>query len=144
MDFTSQCTFWCSVLSDNSMESFVVPVESSQCTFWCSVLSDEVDGKVYVWRPKGSQCTFWCSVLSDLRGDDSRFVLFGLNAPSGAQCFPTRRVYATGLGPEMSQCTFWCSVLSDADGDELIQDVHAVSMHLLVLSAFRLADGGDR
>ena len=65
MDFTSQCTFWCSVLSDNSMESFVVPVESSQCTFWCSVLSDEVDGKVYVWRPKGSQCTFWCSVLSD-------------------------------------------------------------------------------
>ena len=114
MDFTSQCTFWCSVLSDNSMESFVVPVESSQCTFWCSVLSDEVDGKVYVWRPKGSQCTFWCSVLSDLltgvTGDGIRSVSMHLLVLSAFR--PARRQSAHG-------------------------PASPVSMHLLVLSAFR-------
>ena len=37
-----------------------------------------------------------------------------LNAPSGAQCFPTEDndVIMTGIRP--SQCTFWCSVLSDS------------------------------
>ena len=38
-----------------------------------------------------------------------------LNAPSGAQCFPTK--IPGKLVPKRvsgSQCTFWCSVLSDA------------------------------
>ena len=37
----------------------------SQCTFWCSVLSDVASR--YGHRPSrpGSQCTFWCSALSD-------------------------------------------------------------------------------
>ena len=35
-----------------------------------------------------------------------------LNAPSGAQCFPTKIIEHYMLR-EMSQCTFWCSVLSD-------------------------------
>ena len=38
----SQCTFWCSVLSDpesqDRWDNYRVP---SQCTFWCSVLSDK-------------------------------------------------------------------------------------------------------
>ena len=113
----------------------------SQCTFWCSVLSDcvGVDGAVRCARrlnaPFGaqcfptpnkldsynamynfmSQCTFWCSVLSDsayLRPRD--FIFSGcLNAPFGAQCFPTSNT-----------STMWAT--SDS-----------VSMHLLVLSAFR-------
>ena len=60
----------------------------------------------------GSQCTFWCSVLSDVGFTTQKNWLAGLNAPFGAQCFPTRS--RTG-------CLGWC----------------AVSMHLLVLSAFR-------
>ena len=36
-----------------------------------------------------------------------------LNAPFGAQCFPTASRTADCLGETLSQCTFWCSVLSD-------------------------------
>ena len=60
-----------------------------------------------------SQCTFWCSVLSDLAGA------------------PSERRFS------LSQCTFWCSVLSDARALEQYYDKKRVSMHLLVLSAFR-------
>ena len=109
----SQCTFWCSVLSDAECPTRKTEFQVSQCTFWCSVLSDmSVDE--FVNAPLSSQCTFWCSVLSDhlrtdLRGsrllvsmhllvlsafrprnlgfEDAPF--WGLNAPSGAQCFPT-------------------------------------------------------
>mgnify|MGYP001023800514 CR=1 FL=1 len=59
-----------------------------------------------------------------------------LNAPSGAQCFPTLRIQSSGFGLRMSQCTFWCSVLSDSAWS-LITGLDVVSMHLLVLSAFR-------
>ena len=62
----------------------------------------------------GSQCTFWCSVLSD---SWIRTILL--------RCL-------------MSQCTFWCSVLSDARKSRLLMQKVCVSMHLLVLSAFRL------
>ena len=86
----------------------------------------------------------------------------GLNAPFGAQCFPTRGVDAELHGHLQSQCTFWCSVLSDrrrgADAAQRVclnapfgaqcfptlptaltvgGQTIKVSMHLLVLSAFR-------
>ena len=64
----------------------------------------------------------------------------GLNAPSGAQCFPTRGRPPNHTKPHRrSQCTFWCSVLSDSQ-KRLTRDCEnlRVSMHLLVLSAFRL------
>ena len=83
--------------------------------------------------PSGAQCFPTRLTVKSMCG-----VLRGLNAPSGAQCFPTSAPTSFVDSLFSSQCTFWCSVLSDADGDELIQDVHAVSMHLLVLSAFRL------
>ena len=39
-----------------------------------------------------SQCTFWCSVLSDPFATPlNDQTLYCLNAPSDAQCFPTRR-----------------------------------------------------
>ena len=60
-----------------------------------------------------------------------------LNAPFGAQCFPTKdRPFARGAGCT-SQCTFWCSVLSDKITVGLEWSDPRVSMHLLVLSAFR-------
>ena len=61
-----------------------------------------------------SQCTFWCSVLSD-------------------------KVAVQGPGHGfLSQCTFWCSVLSDIKSCVPSSEALPVSMHLLVLSAFRL------
>ena len=87
-------------------------VTPSQCTFWCSVLSDRNDHHGDR-APFESQCTFWCSVLSDPRPAPVRHPsMLGLNAPSGAQCFPT------------------------PPGDPA-WDFVSVSMHLLVLSAFR-------
>ena len=87
----------------------------SQCTFWCSVLSDRITVEQLRAMPKASQCTFWCSVLSDNWSTEEggnrllvsmhllvlsafrhsgalpKAVLTGsLNAPSGAQCFPTQ------------------------------------------------------
>ena len=85
----------------------------SQCTFWCSVLSDEFVEQGIRQAPVVSQCTFWCSVLSDLRTGG----LIGM--------------------ADKSQCTFWCSVLSDWVSRHARRPFQ-VSMHLLVLSAFRL------
>ena len=86
----------------------------------------------------------------------------GLNAPSGAQCFPTHITRRACRNSIVSQCTFWCSVLSDwkpfgkrrmpteclnaPSGAQCFPTRRSrravpstkVSMHLLVLSAFRL------
>ena len=69
-------------------------------------------------------------------------VVIRLNAPSGAQCFPTRTQHLGYVADfEASQCTFWCSVLSDEDAAQLpLLRTATVSMHLLVLSAFRHSD----
>ena len=111
-------------------------IRRSQCTFWCSVLSDLLtrpsEGRLRVsmhllvlsafrrlWTARRccsrsrSQCTFWCSVLSDLGG------------------------LVLKMWPILSQCTFWCSVLSDAMESTTATSAMTVSMHLLVLSAFR-------
>ena len=91
--------------------------KKSQCTFWCSVLSDGPYTRGFGFEfYQESQCTFWCSVLSDglTDGWTALPVVIRLNAPSGAQCFPTAR-----MGQRIR--------------------AHHVSMHLLVLSAFRLA-----
>ena len=88
-------------------------LERSQCTFWCSVLSDDerasdadVDGGVSMHLLVLS--AFRHQILS--RDADEA----GLNAPFGAQCFPTSRHRGRKqLNRPASQCTFWCSVLSD-------------------------------
>ena len=85
----SQCTFWCSVLSDNDGPVLNEVLSASQCTFWCSVLSDGEEA-THVLLFDASQCTFWCSVLSDPE-EKSPFIFYVVR----------------------SQCTFWCSVLSD-------------------------------
>ena len=112
----SQCTFWRSVLSDP--KEIYVPGngEWSQCTFWRSVLSDERIEEVYpdlvgegLNAPSGAQRFPTLAIWESVTTRP-----FRLNAPFGAQCFPTERPLASPLG---SSC---------------------VSMHLLVLSAFRL------
>ena len=122
MEDVSQCTFWCSVLSDAGVtRQTIYRWIGSQCTFWCSVLSDSSSAKTGRSPTFRSQCTFWCSVLSD----EAKPVI-------SAQ-------------PTMSQCTFWCSVLSDEMGGAVRQTPDVlVSMHLLVLSAFRLSNRTSR
>ena len=139
-----------------------VPSLLSQCTFWCSVLSD-VSERVAEKLPLN--VSMHLLVLSAFRplglplhaGWSLR-----LNAPFGAQCFPTTRPGCGTSPPPESQCTFWCSVLSDIDTcgieqspasrlnapfgaqcfptnkwDPPLKQPNLVSMHLLVLSAFR-------
>ena len=183
----SQCTFWCSVPSDQANQSrrrrtsclnapsgaqcFRTPTSRRWRSFSLSGLN----------APSGAQCfPTMCSnvaavaglavsmhllVLSALRHCESSLHDYQgprLNAPSGAQCFPTRRPARprgapwrlnapsgaqcfptmTGIRPkatgDASQCTFWCSVLSDSDAMSWTSTFSCVSMHLLVLSAFRL------
>ena len=111
----------------------------SQCTFWCSVLSDlkERAFSGTVLSPTMSQCTFWCSVLSDTQRWSFADTCWSLNAPFGAQCFPTWRRGRRRRMDGRSQCTFWCSVLSDTRTTGRRTCCPGVSMHLLVLSAFR-------
>ena len=111
--FVSQCTFWCSVLSDYgprqaravpayvSMHLLVlsafrhnraaVGVPSRLVSMHLLVLSAFRLGRPRRRRMTGeSQCTFWCSVLSDPSRRLGRgSCLLRLNAPFGAQCFPT-------------------------------------------------------
>ena len=85
---------------------------ASQCTFWCSVLSD-VPG--YGFPPSPRLVSMHLLVLSAFRRSRLRFPALSsssLNAPFGAQCFPTWT-----RSPDV--------------------DIISVSMHLLVLSAFR-------
>ena len=63
---------------------------------------------------------------------------YSLNAPFGAQCFPTPHDDWPQSRFVWSQCTFWCSVLSDLQRPPGCLCLR-VSMHLLVLSAFRLS-----
>ena len=114
----SQCTFWCSVLSDDYLLPSLEDRDESQCTFWCSVLSDRNMIHAYLTKSLRSQCTFWCSVLSDvipqcheLVGIQVSMHLLVLSAFRPGR----RRASGTPRGP--------------------------VSMHLLVLSAFRQEDG---
>ena len=53
-----------SAFRQNYAESAIVRIGPSQCTFWCSVLSDRILRRILLYR-------------------------LSLNAPFGAQCFPT-------------------------------------------------------
>ena len=114
----SQCTFWCPVLSDRLARIMRSGFDCrSQCTFWCSVLSDgrrmggqrRLPRRVSMHRLMLSafrhsyhcslHCCLHCSVSMHLLvlgafrhcWDFGWFVwgCCGLNAPSGAWCFPT-------------------------------------------------------
>ena len=91
-------------------------IEWSQCTFWCSVLSD---GRRHLVDGYRLDVSMHLLVLSAFRprvaDDDDVACAVGLNAPFGAQCFPTDK----------------------QDRDVFLHST--VSMHLLVLSAFRRA-----
>ena len=94
----------------------------------------------------GSQCTFWRSVLSDIstyhRNDDGKP---GLNAPSGAQCFPTELDKRSTARLIESQCLLVLSAFR-RKVKLICWECGWVSMHLLVLNAFRLHvnDWADR
>ena len=121
-------------------------VTPSQCTFWCSVLSDPRPAPVRhpsmlgLNAPSGAQC-----FPTPPHGAVSGFDSLGLNAPSGAQCFPTLDEYT--LMTNLLRVSMHLLVLSAfrPDGGSDYDKAFAVSMHLLVLSAFRrLFPGGRR
>ena len=90
-----------------------LPYIMSQCTFWCSVLSDVTE---CVRDIVVGLVSMHLLVLSAFRQNGTTLQqgrISSLNAPSGAQCFPTGRA-------------------------DCCRDCCHVSMHLLVLSAFRL------
>ena len=113
---------------------------ASQCTFWCSVLSDAVSSfgsEAYL----ESQCTFWCSVLSDSIHDRGAPGVGCLNAPFGAQCFPTGWSYRQiGMDIGVSMHLLVLSAFRQETSTGATRTL-AVSMHLLVLSAFRRGRG---
>ena len=121
-----------------------VGVVTSQCTFWCSVLSDS---GLRILSLNTLRVSMHLLVLSAFRRKvfNHRNREESLNAPFGAQCFPTGR-QPPGITPiSVSQCTFWCSVLSDQHDRALAKPpLRTVSMHLLVLSAFRLQESYRR
>ena len=84
----------------------------SQCTFWCSVLSDGSRARSHRGRP-GLNAPFGAQCFPTAYRWGSRVFVSCLNAPFGAQCFPTSVVLRRGSASVESQCTFWCSVLSD-------------------------------
>ena len=87
----SQCTFWCSVLSDGLAPGQERGGPMSQCTFWCSVLSDKEARDLLHFE--GFLVSMHLLVLSAFRQWYVRWNTeekIGLNAPFGAQCFPTR------------------------------------------------------
>ena len=157
---TFQCTFWCSVLSDDptgnqnhdffsvSMHLLVLSAfrRTTQAQCWpvygvsmhLLVLSAFRRKEVGARREICGvfQCTFWCSVLSDSPmvvgrgGVPVSMHLLVLSAFRPIDCM-SRPISAR------FQCTFWCSVLSDVRRRLPYGDEHEVSMHLLVLSAFR-------
>ena len=108
----SQCTFWCSVLSDLPLAMRVREVIMSQCTFWCSVLSDVENGLSWAYELEVSMHLL---VLSAFR----------LNY----DCVYSRH-------PEVSMHLLVLSAFRPNTIDGTVFTVR-VSMHLLVLSAFR-------
>ena len=133
----SQCTFWCLVLSDPRRST---PnrdgTRKSQCTFWCSVLSDR---EVWWLRQRQMGVSMHLLVLGAFRRT-TRCCLTrqceGLNAPSGAWCFPTE---SCGCGVSIkfrlnAPSGAWCFPTRSA-GKRF--QIPSVSMHLLVLGAFR-------
>ena len=62
----SQCTFWCSVLSDLAIWESVTPglFVSMHLLVLSAFRLDLMVHRIHLVRDE-SQCTFWCSVLSD-------------------------------------------------------------------------------
>ena len=87
----------------------------------------------------GSQCTFWCSVLSDGGTVEPDAAISCLNAPFGAQCFPTQKVFFDyDQAKTVSMHLLVLSAFRRHRVDSRLGAGNLVSMHLLVLSAFRL------
>ena len=111
--FGSQCTFWCSVLSDADHGDSRGAYEGvSMHLLVLSAFRPRVPGRCQ--RQEGeSQCTFWCSVLSDSER--------GHNQP------PER------VSMHLLVLSAFRLVMKPAK----VKSLFRVSMHLLVLSAFR-------
>ena len=139
----------------------------SQCTFWCSVLSDRLllrAGRSVSFvsmhllvlsafrlvkprpKPDSRAVSMHLLVLSAFRrlrvGVDARVGCVSMHLLV-LSAFRQDRKEDRNDRLQESQCTFWCSVLSDPHEFDRTWK-YSVSMHLLVLSAFRLEIGAGR
>ena len=95
-------------------------------------------GLILAWLISPACVTFRCEVLSEGKTVAHRRYYASLNTPFGARYFPTDKEYYSKLRVlSQSQCTFWCLVLSDRARWRGGHCLGGVSMHLLVLGAFR-------
>ena len=138
-DCESQCTFWCSVLSDRSSPGVSCPCCGVSMHLLVLSAFRRLKGLSLIDTLQTSQCTFWCSVLSDLvttprtttsSGPVSMHLLV-LSAfrPVGT---PIRYMPDT-----VSMHLLVLSAFRQEGGSMSIASEIRVSMHLLVLSAFR-------
>ena len=133
-----------------------------QCTFWCSVLSDErimtTSGMIFEvsmhllvlsafrrwmrWPVRiGAGCvSMHLLVLSAFRHDLGITYMEGVrfNAPFGAQCFPTRMLCTLTERHTRFNAPFGAQCFPTIQRRPAVRALPTVSMHLLVLSAFRL------
>ena len=133
------------VLSAFRLETVERPqvASQSQCTFWCSVLSDRRSQRLpaaasCLNAPFGAQC-FPTSYIADVIDEVGNWLC--LNAPFGAQCFPTCKAWVE-VGPFylVSMHLLVLSAFRHGEPDGTPAG-RTVSMHLLVLSAFRPGGG---
>ena len=114
-----------------------LPYIMSQCTFWCSVLSDVTE---CVRDIVVGLVSMHLLVLSAFRQNGTTLQqgrISSLNAPSGAQCFPTGRADCCRDCCHVSMHLLVLSAFRHRR--QPLREPHLrVSMHLLVLSAFRL------
>ena len=123
----------------NCVSIDVFAVESSQYTVWCWVLIDFVN-ELRQLNSNQSQYTVWCWVLIDPINTDKEAHRIRLNTPCGAGCLSTEtRIDAAPTG--MSQYTVWCWVLIDLSVDQPTADPWQVSIHRVVLGAYRPGPG---
>ena len=90
-------------------------ISPAYVTFRCEVLSE---GKTVAHRRYYASLNtpFGARYFPTFDVDLGRGRGCGLNAPSGAWCFPTGGgLWCVWGAIVLSQCTFWCLVLSDAD-----------------------------
>ena len=113
VSFLSQCTFWCSVLSDrgevasDARRLYCLNAPFGAQCFPTVITPHGWLGNLGLNAPFGAQCFPTAHAARSSPGVSS------LNAPFGAQCFPTLHPFSARNTPLQSQCTFWCSVLSD-------------------------------
>ena len=118
---------------------YEVKNEESQCTFWCSVLSDTRRTDTFGKRLPVSMHLLVLSAfrLDTLALPTKTCFSASLNAPFGAQCFPTGDTWVRSNPDDKVSMHLLVLSAFRLVAQRTLHGTNRVSMHLLVLSAFR-------